>query len=101
MNFRKYFTKIFRYSIILFFIIFTISTFDINSYLLGHNNICSQEKNDINQKCEYDCFCDRGELVHAENLRIFTLGKAQINKYQIFLTKPKSIEEKANSPPII
>ncbi len=101
MNLMNPVTKIFRYSIIFLFILFTISNFHISSYLLGQNNICSHEKNDINQKCENDCFCDRGELVKAENFRIFTLSKAQINNYKIFLTKPKSIEERANSPPII
>ena len=95
------FSKIYRSLIILFFILFTFSSSNFSSYILGQDNICSSEKNDIDERCEKDCLCDRDKLVHAKDSRIFTLNKTQINNYKIFLTKPKSIEEKANSPPII
>ena len=96
----NFFSKIFRSLIILLFILFTFSSFNINSYTLGQDNICTSEKKDIDNKCENDCLCDRDNIVHAEDYRTFTLNKAQINNYKIFLTKQKFIE-KINSPPII
>ena len=95
------FSKIFRSLIILFFILFTFSSFSINPHILGQDNICTSEKNDINEKCENDCLCDRDKFVHAEDYGTFTLNKARINNYKIFLSIQKSIEEKMNSPPII
>ena len=95
------FSKVFRCLIILFFILFTISSFNVNSYILGQDNICSSEKNDIDEKCENDCYCDRDQLIHAKNSRKYFLNKSQINNHKNFLTKTKHIEEKANSPPII
>ena len=95
------FSKIFRSLIILFFILFTFSSFKISSYILGQDNICTSEKNDMDEKCENDCLCDRDKLVHTKDYGTFNSNKAQINNYKIFLTKQKSIEEKMNSPPII
>ena len=95
------FSKIFRSLIILFFILFTFSSFSINPHILGQDNICTSEKNDINEKCENDCLCDRDKFVHAEDYGTFTLNKARINNYKIFLSRQKFIEEKMNSPPII
>ena len=95
------FSKIFRSLIILLFILFTFSSFNISSHILGQDNICTSEKNDIDEKCESDCLCDRDKFVHAEDYGTFTLNKARINNYKIFLSRQKFIEEKMNSPPII
>ena len=97
----NYFSKIFRFLIILFFILFTFSSFNVSSYILGQDNICSSEKNDIDEKCRNDCCCDRDKIDHANDSRAFTLNNAVINNHKIFLTKTKFIEQKANSPPII
>ena len=96
-----FFSKIFRSSIILLFILFTIHSLNISSYLLGQENICSSEQNGIDEKCENNCFCDRDQLIHAKDSRKIFLIKLQINNHKIFLTKTKLIEQKANSPPII
>ena len=101
MTFINLFSKIFRSLIILFFILFTFSSFNVSSYILGQDNICSSEKNDINEKCENNCLCDRDQLIHAKDSRKYFLNKSQINNHKTFLTKTKPIEEKANSPPII
>ena len=95
------FSKMFKSLIILFFILFTFSSFNVNSYILGQNNICTSEKNDIDEKCENNCLCDRDQLIHAKDSRKYFLNKSQINNHKTFLTKTKPIEEKANSPPII
>ena len=95
------FSNIFRSLIILLFILFTIFSFNVGSYILGKDNICSSEKNDIVAKCENNCLCDRDQLIHTKDSRIYFLNKSQINNHKIFLTKTKPIEEKANSPPII
>ena len=95
------FYKIFRPLIILFFILFTFSSFNVSSYILGQDNICSSEKNDIDEKCENNCLCDRDQLIHAKDSRKYFFNKSQINNHKTFLTKTKPIEEKANSPPII
>ena len=97
----NFFYKIFKFLIILFFILFTFSSFNVNSYILGQDNICSSEKNDIDEKCENNCLCDRDQLIHTKDSRKYFLNKSQIKNHRIFLTKTKSIEEKANSPPII
>ena len=101
MTFINLFSKICRSLIILFFILFTFSNFDVSSYILGQDNICSSEKNDIDEKCENNCLCDRDQLIHAKDSRKYFLNKSQINNHKTFLTKTKPIEEKANSPPII
>ena len=101
MTFINHFSKIFRSLIILFFILFTFSSFNVSSYILGQDNICSSEKNDNNEKCENNCLCDRDQLIHAKDSRKYFLNKSQINNHKTFLTKTKPIEEKANSPPII
>ena len=95
------FSKIFRSLIILFFILFTFSSFNVSSYILGQDNICSSEKNDIDEKCENNCLCDRDQLIHAKDFRKYFLHKSQINNHKTFFTKTKHIEEKANSPPTI
>ena len=95
------FSKIFRSLIILFFILFTFSSFNVNSYILGQDNICSSENNDIDEKCENNCLCDRDQLIYAKDSRKYFFNKSQINNDKTFLTKTKPIEEKANSPPII
>ena len=95
------FSKIFRSFIILFFILFTFSSFNVSSYILGQDNICASEKNDIDAKCENNCLCDRDQLIHAKDFRKYFLHKSQINNHKTFFTKTKHIEEKANSPPII
>ena len=95
------FSKIFRSLIILLFLSFTFSSFNVSSYILGQDNICSSEKNDIDEKCRNDCCCDRDKIDHANDSRAFTLNNAVINNHKIFLTKTKFIEQKANSPPII
>ena len=95
------FSKIFRFLIIPFFILFTFSSFNVSSYILGQDNICSSEKNDIDEKCENNCLCDRDQLINAKDSRKYFLNKSQINNHKTFLTKTKPIEEKANSPPII
>ena len=95
------FSKISKSFIILFFILFTFSSFNVSSYILGKDNICSSEKNDTDEKCENNCLCDRDQLIHTKDSRIYFLNKSQINNHKIFLTKTKPIEEKANSPPII
>ena len=95
------FSKIFRSLIIIFFVLFTFSSFNVSPYNLGQDNICSSEKNDINEKCENYCLCDRDQLIHAKDSRKYFLNKSQINNYKTFLTKTTHIEEKANSPPII
>ena len=97
----NFFYKIFRSLTILFFILFTFSSFNVNSYILGQDNICSSEKDDIDEKCENNCLCDRDQLIHAKDSRKYFLNKSQINNHKTFLTKTKPIEEKANSPPII
>ena len=95
------FSKIFRSLIILFFLLFTFSSFNVSSYNLGQDNICSSEKNEIEEKCENNCLCDRDQLIHAKDSKRYSLNKNQINNHKTFLTKTKPIEEKANSPPII
>ena len=95
------FSKIFRSLIILFFILFIFSSFNVSSYILGQDNICSSEKNDIDEKCENNCLCDRDQLIHTKDSRKYFFNKSRINNYKTFLTKTKPIEEKANSPPII
>ena len=95
------FSKIYRSLIILFFILFTFSSSNFSSYILGQDNICSSEKNDIAEKCENNCLCDRDKLIDAKDSRKYFINKSQINNYKTFLTKTKHIEEKANSPPII
>ena len=95
------FSKIFRSLIILFFILFTFSSFNVSSFILGQDNICSSEKNDIAEKCENNCLCDRDKLIDAKDSRKYFINKSQINNYKTFPTKTKDIEEKANSPPII
>ena len=92
-------SKIFRSTIILFFILFTFSSFNINSYILGQNNICTSEKNDIDEKCENNCLCDRDQLIHAKDSRKYFFNKSQINNYKTFLTKTKHIEEGYLEPP--
>ena len=101
MTYINLFSKIFRSLIILFFILFTFSSFNVSSYILGQDNICSSEKNDIDGQCENNCLCDRDQLNHAKDFRKYFLNKSQINNCKAFLTKTKHIEEKANSPPII
>ena len=101
MTYINLFSKIFRSLIILFFILFTFSIFNVDSYILGQNNICTSEKNDFDEKCENNCLCDRDQLIHAKDSRKSFLNKSQINNHKTFLTKTKPIEEKANSPPII
>ncbi len=95
------FSKIFRSLTILFFILFIFSSLHVSSYILGQDNICSSEKNDIDEQCENNCLCDRDQLIHAKDSRKYFLNKSQINIHKTFLTKTKPIEEKANSPPII
>ena len=95
------FSKIFRSLIILLFLSFTFSSFNVSSYILGKDNICASEKNDIDAKCENNCLCDRDQLIHTKDSRKYFLNKSQIKNHKIFLTKTKPIEEKANSPPII
>ena len=95
------FSKIYRSLIILFFILFTFSSSNFSSYILGKDNICSSEKNDIAEKCENNCLCDRDKLIDAKDSRKYFINKSQINNYKTFPTKTKDIEEKANSPPII
>ena len=95
------FSKIFRSLIILFFILFTFSSFNVSSYILGQDNICSSEKNDIDGQCENNCLCDRDQLIHVKDFRKYFLYKSEINNHKTLLTKTKHIEEKANSPPII
>ena len=95
------FSKIFRSLTILFFILFIFSSLHVSSYILGQDNICSSEKNDIDEQCENNCLCDRDQLIHAKDSRKYCFNKSQINNYKTFLTKTKHIEEKANSPPII
>ena len=95
------FSKIFRSLIILFFILFTFSSFNISSYILGQDNICTSEKNNIDEKCENDCLCDRDKLVHTKDYGTFISYKALIYNYKLYLTKQKSIEERVNSPPIV
>ena len=94
-------SKMSRSFVILFFILFFFSSFNVSSYILGQDNICSSEKNDIDEKCENNCLCDRDQLIHAKDSRKYFLNKFQINNHKTFLTKTKPIEEKANSPPII
>ena len=89
------FSKIFRSLIILFFILFTFSSFNISSYILGQDNICTSEKNNIDEKC------DRDKLVHTKDYGTFISYKALIYNYKLYLTKQKSIEERVNSPPIV
>ena len=95
------FSKIFRSLIILLFLSFTFSSFNVSSYILGQDNICSSKKNDIDKKCENNCLCDRDQLIHVKDFRKYFLYKSEINNHKTFLTKTKHIEEKANSPPII
>ena len=95
------FSKIFRSSIILLFALFTISIFNVSSYILGQNNICSSDKNEVDKKCENNCFCDRDHLSHTIDFEKIILNKCQTISYKIFLTKTLFIEEKVNSPPII
>ncbi len=95
------FSKIFRSFVILFFIFFFFSSFNVSAYNLGQDNICSSENNDADEKCENNCLCDRDQLIHTKDSRKYFLNKSQIKNHRIFLTKTKSIEEKANSPPII
>ena len=95
------FSKILRSLIFLSFILFTFSSFNVSSYILGQDNICSSEKNDIDGQCENNCLCDRDQLIHVEDSRKYFLNKSQIKNHKTFLTKTKHIEEKANSPPII
>ena len=95
------FSKIFRSLIILLFLSFTFSSFNVSSYILGQDNICASEKNDIDAKCENNCLCDRDQLIHAKDFRKYFLHKSQINNHKTFFTKTKHIEEKANSPPTI
>ena len=95
------FSKIFRSSIILFFILFTFSSFNISSYILGQDNICSSEKNNTDERCENNCLCDRDQLIHTKDSRKYFLNKSLINNNKDFLSRTKTIEEKANSPPII
>ena len=95
------FSKIFRSLTILFFILFIFSSLHVSSYILGQDNICSSEKNDIDEQCENNCLCDRDQLIHAKDSRKYFLNKFQINNHKTFLTKTKPIEEKANSPPIM
>ena len=94
------FSKIYRSLIILFFILFTFSSSNFSSYILGQDNICSSEKNDIDEECENNCLCDRDKLIHTKDFSKYFLNKSQINNHKIFLTKTRLIEEKANSPPI-
>ena len=93
-------SKIFRSLIILCFLLFTFSSFNVSSYILGQDNICSSEKNDIDEECENNCLCDRDQLIHTKDFSKYFLNKSQINNHKTFLTKTKHIEEKANSPPI-
>lgn len=101
MNTFILFSKIFRSSIILFFIFFTVHSLGISSYLLGKDNICSPEQNSFDDKCENNCFCDRDQLIHSKDYRNFFLNNLEIKNHQIIFTKSKLIEQKANSPPII
>ena len=94
-------SKIIRSLIIPLFILFTFSSFNVSSYILGKDNICASEKNDTDEKCENNCLCDRDQLIHTKDSRKYFFNKSQINNYKTFLTKTKHIEEKANSPPII
>ncbi len=95
------FSKIFRSFVILFFILFSFANLNVSSYILSQDNICSSEKNDVNEKCENNCLCDRDQLIHTKDSRKYFLNKSQVKNHKIFLTKTKPIEEKANSPPII
>lgn len=95
------FSKIFRSLIILFFILFTFTSFHVSSYILGQDNICSSEKSDTDERCENNCLCDRDQLIHTKDSGKYFLNKSQINNHKDFLSRTKTIEEKANSPPII
>ena len=95
------FSKIFRSFVILFFILFSFANLNVSSYILNQDNICSSEKNDVNEKCENNCLCDRDQLIHTKDSRKYFLNKSQINNHKTFHTKTEHIEEKANSPPII
>ena len=95
------FSKILRSFVILLSILFFFSSFNVSTYILGQDNICSSENNDADEKCENNCLCDRDQLIHVEDSRKYFLNKSQINNHKTFLTKTKHIEEKANSPPII
>ena len=95
------FSKIFKSSFILLFTLFTISIFNINSHILGQNNICSPEKNEVNENCENNCFCDKDHLIYLKNFEKNISNKSKNNCYKFFLSKTQFIEEKANSPPII
>ncbi len=95
------FSKIFRSFVILLSILFFFSSFNVSTYILGQDNICSSENNGADEKCENNCLCDRDQLIHVKDSRKYFFNKSQINNYKTFLTKTKHIEEKANSPPII
>ena len=57
----------------------------------------SSEKNEIDEKCENNCLCDRDQLIHAKDSRKYFFNKSQINNYKTFLTKTNYIEEKTNN----
>ena len=89
MTFINLFSKIFRSLIILFFILFTFSSFNVSSYILGQDNICSSEKNDIDEKCENNCLCDRDQLIHVREssfiIHTFTMYKELMNRVVIHI----------------
>ena len=95
------FSKIYRFSIIFLFTLFTISIFNISSHNLGEKNICSSEKKEIDEKCGINCFCDRDHLIYVTDYRRFFSNKCENCSHKSYQNKIKFIEEKANYPPII